>query len=178
MNSALLAVALIVLPISAGPQSPKAPHRLSEIERLAVPVKWNDTSQRMFNDSEVSMKFTLSTSWISGPDNKGMLRYKMSAAPVKPPIDDERSNSDPYSPGGIATIVNRAHGCVISVDFYDADEFILRRIDIPFSFGIDSSARVIALIANDFVEMKANEYQKIVEKGLWAISWNCEPPNP
>jgi len=174
MNRAL-GFALIAFSIPAFPQAPKATHQLTKNERLAIPIKWNATSQRMFKDSEVNMTFNLSTSWIPGPDHKGMLRYKMEVAPQKPPVYKEQPISNLYSPDAIEKLVNRAHNCVISVDFYDADEFILRRIDIPFSFGVDSSAKIVALIANDFTQMDAGDYKKLVDKGHWAVSWNCDP---
>ncbi len=153
--------------------------KLTQNELLAVPNDWNDYSARMFQDSTMVMVFTLTTSWIPGPDHKGMFRYKIGASPKKPPTLHEQLNfPELYGPDAIEKLLKRTHECVISVDLYDADGFILRRIDVPFSYGIDSSTRIVALTANNFTQMDADEYRKLVEKGSWSISWLCDPLSP
>ena len=177
MNRAL-GFAIIALSIPAFPQAQKATgkatYQLTENERLAIPVQWDAASERMFKDSQVNLVFNLTTSWIPGPGHKGMFRYRMGIARQKPPAPIEQSVSDLYTPEAIEKLLTRTHECTISVDFYDTDDFILRRIDVPFSFGIDSSARVVGLVANDFVQMDADEYKKLVV-GRWAVSWLCDP---
>jgi hypothetical protein len=172
---ALIALAIPVFPQAQNP-SRKAARQPTANELLAVPLEWNANSERLFKDSPVILFFDLTTSWIPGPDHKGMMRYRMSVAPKKPSSLAEQTDPDLYGPDAIEKLLKRTHECVISVDFYDADKFILRRIDMPFSFGIDGSARVIALMANNFVQMDADEYKK-VSVGSWAVSWLCDPPS-
>jgi hypothetical protein len=155
----------------------KATYQFTENERLEFPVFWNAETVRMFKDSDVDMKYTLTTSWIPGPDHKGMFRYKMGVAPLQTP---ERVKDAPelYTPNAIENLMKRAHRCIISVDLYDVDGFIVRRFDVGFSFGTNSSAQIVGLTANDFIQMDAAEYKKLTASGAWSVGWLCDPTTP
>ena len=153
----------------------KTTYQFTENERLEFPVFWNAETVRMFKDSEVDMKFSLTTSWIPGPDHKGMFRYKMGVAPIYPPAERERVTSELYAPDAIEKLLKRTHECIISVDLYDIDGFILRRFDVGFSFGTNSAARIVGLTANDFIQMDVAEYKKLTASGTWSVGWLCDP---
>jgi hypothetical protein len=174
-----LGFALIAFSIAAFPQSQKSTgkttYQLTENQRLAVPVIWDAETVRIFKDSELNMTFHLTTSWIPGPDHKGMFRYKMGASPEKLPLKTQLANPDLYSPEAIEKLLKRTHECIISVDLFDMDGFVLRRFDVPFSFGVDGSAKIVGLTANDFIQMSADEYKNVTAKGGWSVSWLCDP---
>jgi len=182
MNRALVLLLIAFsIPVPAQSQKPtgKATYQFTENERLEFPLIWDAETVRMFKDSEVDMKFTLTTSWIPGPDHKGMFRYKMGASPKKPPTLREQLNlPELYGPDAIEKLLKRTHDCIISVDLYDVDGFILRRFDVGFSFGTNSDAQIVGLTANNFIQMDAAEYKKLSASGAWSVGWLCDPLPP
>jgi hypothetical protein len=144
--------------------------------RLAVPRNWSDISIKMILDSPIAVRFHLTTSWIPGPDHKGMFRYRMNAAPVLPDsIIKINMSPELYSPEAIDGFLKKLHDTrVIQIELYDADGFLVRNVPATLSFLVDDSGKVVALGANDDEPMDAAEY-RTVEKGSWQISWIPEP---
>jgi len=183
MKKLMVAIALLAFSVLISAQTPRPhsqpTHQSPSINGLlAKPMDWNERRVRMFEDSQVTMIFTLTTSWIPGPDHKGMFRYKMSAAPDVPTALNERAKY-PELAGheGIEQFIRRVNQCVISLVLYDPDGFILRKIPIEFSFGTDENAHVVALAANDAAQMDIDEYEKLTwdpkGSGTYTINWAC-----
>lgn len=180
-----LGFALIALSMSAYSQSKmSAAHQnTSPNEALAKPLEWHEHKVRLFEDSEVSTVFTLTTSWIPGADHKGMFRYKVIAAPEIPPTLNERAKYPELSGyQGVEHFVRRMNQCLISLVLYDSDGFLLRKVPLSFALGADQDAHITALSANDATQMDADEYRKLKgdtkEAGSYSIDWACrEPPS-
>jgi len=129
----------------------------------------------MFQDSQVNIVFTLATSWIPGPDHKGSFRFKMMATTQRPPSTEEQEKSpELYGPEATEKLLRRAHDCLIEMELYDTDGFLLRDVAIPFSLGMGGSGKVVALSANNAVQMDAEEYKKFLF-GSWVVTWT-DPP--
>jgi hypothetical protein len=165
-------------PQSRAPSANRKPQQSTAInELLAKPMDWHEHKARMFDDSRVSMVFTLTTSWIPGPDHKGMFRYKMSAAPDIPTTLNERAKfPEFYGYEGIEHFIQRVNRCVISLDLYDPDGFLLRKVPI------DAGAHIVALSANDAIRMDVEEYKKLTwdpkGSGTYTIEWSCPQSSP
>lgn len=83
-----------------------------------------------------------------------------------------------YTPDAIEKLTKRTNNCIISVDLYDVDGFMLRRSDVGFSFGTNSTARIVSLTAYNFFQMDAAEYKKLDAIGAWSVGWLCDPLQP
>jgi hypothetical protein len=74
-------------------------------------------------------------------------------------------------------LLRRVHACLITLNLYDVDGFILRRIDVPLMQGVDDNAKLSSLDANESVQMDANEYRSLLgnskASGSWNVSWAC-----
>jgi len=133
---------------------------------LAKPLDCGAYSSRLFSDSK-KVKFLLATSWIPGENRKGMMRYRMGASP-----DDTKVGDDPEA---TERLLRRVQHCVIELNLFDANDFLLRKTVVPFGLGVDDQGRVIALHANSSVQMEAQEYREFVG-GSWNVSWACATP--
>lgn len=146
---------------------------------LARPTDLGSYGARMFRKDSRQVTFRLVTSWIPGENHKGMLRYKLTAVPTPSTGSSAETDDDAMNaPEAVERFLNKVHGCIISLNLYDKDGFILRKHDIPFGFGIDAQAHVITLWANDSFQMDAEDYRLwISEKvgGSWGIGWDCLP---
>jgi hypothetical protein len=144
---------------------------------LARPFDLGSADYRLFRKDSRQVTFKLVTSWIPGENHKGMLRYKLTASPTPSTGSSAETNDDATnSPEAVEHFMNMVHGCTISLNLYDKDGFILRKHDVPFGFGNDAQAHVIALWANDSFQMDAADYRVwISEKvgGSWGIGWDC-----
>lgn len=88
------------------------------------------------------------------------------------PTEDKAANEP--NPA-VEKLLERVHGCVISLQLYDKDGFIVRRHVVPLSMGVDSeNARLNALIANDLFQMDSQEYSNLIATGSWGIGWACD----
>jgi hypothetical protein len=144
---------------------------------LARPTDWGSGTFRLLRKDSRQVTFALVTSWIPGENHKGMLRYKLRAFPA-PSIGSSAEHEDMNTPEAVENLMNRVHDCIISLELYDKDGFILRKHDIPFGFGVDAQEHLLALVANDSFQMDAEDYRKwIFEKGggSWTIGWDCGP---
>jgi hypothetical protein len=142
---------------------------------LAPPMEWRYFSTRMFQDSQVNIVFNLTTSWIPGPDHKGSFRFKMTVTTKKPLSTEEQDKSpELYSPEATEKLLRRVNDCLIEMELYDTDGFILRDVAIPFSLGMGSSGKVVTLSANNAVQMDAEEYKKFLF-GSWVVTWTVPP---
>jgi len=120
----------------------------------------------------MKVKFSLKTSWIPEEGHKGMFRYRMVATVDAPAL---------YSAEEIQTLMQRVNHCSIFLSLQDVDGFELRKLTVPFSYGVDDDLRVNALFANTASQMDANEYRQFVgnskQLGSWSISWDCGTQN-
>jgi hypothetical protein len=166
---ALSLQASFIHPQTAKKTSQPKPATLS----LAKPIDWGYFTARLFSDTK-KVTFQLSTSWIPGEKQKGMLRYKMNVFldPTKPQgqADGEESSADEQ-------LLRRIHACLITLNLYDVDGFVLRKIAIPLLQGVDDNAKLNSLYANDSVQMDASEYISFLgnskASGSWSITWAC-----
>jgi hypothetical protein len=147
----------------------------SSTSLLAVPKDWPNFSTRMFQDASLKIVFHLTTSWIPGPDHKGSFRFKLMAAPERAALaEDQDKSSELYGPEATASLLRRVHNCVIDIELYDSDGFVLRDVPVPFSLGMGSSGNLVALSANNAVQMDADEYKKFIV-GSWIVTWTPDP---
>ncbi len=173
----LALVALLFLSCLANAQSfpLKKTSPASSNSLLAAPMEWHYFSTRMFQDTSVNIVFNLTTSWIPGPDHKGSFRFKMMATTKKPLSTEEQDQSpELYGPEATEKLLRRVHDCLIEMELYDSDGFILRDVAIPFSLGIGTSGNLVALSANNAVQMDAEEYRKFIG-GSWIVTWTVPP---
>jgi hypothetical protein len=116
---------------------------------LAKPLDWGAYKVRLFKDDRTVI-FTLTTSWIPGENHKGMMRYKMSVR-----ADESEHPIVGVLPGDEAraqeSLLVRVSTCYIELDLYDADQFVLRKIPVPLTRGVDTQARLTSLLANSSV---------------------------
>ena len=144
---------------------------------LSKPVDIGSFSARMFPDAG-KVVFKLKTSWIPGSNQKGMLRYMLTALPEQP----ESPDVPPALPGTSAALLGRVLGCSVFLGLYDADGFRLRQIEVHFDKIVDDDARLQSLLTNEAVQMDAQEYRNFAStgsrsKGSWDISWAlCRVP--
>jgi len=125
---------------------------------------------RMFSNSP-RVTFALATSWIPGENHKGMFRYRISVIPEQTVPPDGTTNLEET-----ATLLKQVQSCQTFLTLLDADDFVLRKIEVPLDQGIDDQARLRALTANESAQMDANEYRNFIERGSWSISWaRCAP---
>jgi len=143
---------------------------------LAKPLDWGIFAARLFSDSD-KISFRLETSWIPGENRKGMLRYKLSAFPEAAKMDMDSAEMEVAE-----KLMKRASRCLITLKLYDADGFILQKMAVPFSLGLDDQARVNSLSANDAAQMDGQSYRDFVgtskRSGAWNVSWDCAPEDP
>lgn len=147
---------------------------------LSKPIDWGYFTARLFSDTK-KVTFQLATSWIPGEKQKGMLRYRLYVFP------DLSSQQKVTATDGTDTdmvaqdeqLLRRVHGCVITLNLYDVDGFILRKIDVPLIQGVDDNAKLKSLSANESVQMDASEYRSFLgnskASGYWNVSWACLP---
>jgi hypothetical protein len=170
-------LSVLVLFLSSSLMMAQAPtHKNSSLASpLAAPKDWPNFSTRMFQDAPLKIVFHLTTSWIPGPDHKGSFRFKLMAAPERAASMEEQDKSpELYSPEATANLLQRVHDCIIEIELYDSDGFILRDVPIPFSLGMGSSGNLVALSANNAVQMDADEYKKFIV-GSWIVTWTPDP---
>lgn len=169
-----LVVVLFVVVLHAASFAQKQAQR-APTASLAKPVDWGVYSARLFSDAG-KVKFTLVTSWIPGENHKGMMRYKMNAAPDDSDAPAANSNAEHES---AESLMKRVHACTIILNVYDPNEFVLRNTVVPFALGVDEQAKVHSLNANSSLQMDAQEYRAFVgtatNGGSWNVSWDCGP---
>jgi hypothetical protein len=127
----------------------------------------------MFKDTISTTTFTLVTSWIPGEGHKGMFRYKLDSAPIKPAYGTKlEGNIDYDDPDVVEKFVQRIHKCTFFLQLYDSDGFLLRTITVDFINTIDGSGRIVGLSANSSTQMDADEYKKLVGNSILSGSYN------
>jgi hypothetical protein len=147
-------------------------------QSLAKPVDWGTSSSRLFSDSK-QVKFLLTTSWIPGENHKGAMRYKMAAWPDDAKVGDDPTPLD-ETHETTERLMGRVHNCIIELNLFDENVFLLRKTVVPFGFGVNDQGRVISLQANSAIQMDAHEYREFIGSpsggGSWNISWDCGTP--
>jgi len=169
MNRRLARALVVLLVVAPSFGQKQAKHS----EPLAKPMDWGTYSSRLFKDSR-KVRFSLATSWIPGENHKGMMRYKMGARP------DDPTASDDLTFEATELLMRRTENCIITLNLFDSDNFLLRQAVVPFGLGVDDQGRVIALHANSSIQMDAQEYRKFAgtppDGGSWNVSWACGTP--
>lgn len=158
----VLAPSLLLAQSSTKDKAPKG-----DTASLAKPVDMGIGDYRFFEDQTRGAKVRLVTSWIPGEKHEGMFRYKMDLWVVDSfelLLDDESAQ----------TLLKRISACLITLNLYDKDDFILRRHVVPLMQGVDPKhVHLTALNANDAFQMDAEEYRKFTTSGSWNIGWSC-----
>ncbi len=156
-------------------QAGKAPDARPTVS-LTKPIDCGTFTTRLFSDSN-KVIFQLSTSWIPGEKHKGLMRYKLKAFPEV--TGSQTSATDRQESTLDEVLLKRVHACDIFLHLYDSDGFMLRSINVSFTFGVDDQARVRDLFTNSSVQMDAQEYRQFVGNvnapGSWNVSWACAP---
>lgn len=137
---------------------------------LASAKNWTPVALRLFPEMSDKVRFTLATSWIPGEQNKGSMRYRLTAQRQIPPGVIAPADE------GTDWLLRNASRCTFFVQLYDADGFLLRSIPIHFDFVVDDSTPgktqlVTALNANSASQLSADEYRLFVHGGSWQPAW-------
>lgn len=169
-----------LLLVASVPGLAQTPQHKENTALFARRLDWGIYSPKMFPDMDRKVIFALATSWIPGEKHEGMFRYILTASPEKLSLAQRAQASvDPDSPDLVKKLITRVHDCVITLDLYDTDGFVLRKIDVPFSFGVDDNANITSLSANDAVQMDLADYKNFAgsggKSGSWDVSWFCDP---
>lgn len=172
LGLSLLMQAPLVFPQAAKKSNSQAKPAAS----MAKPTDWGFFTARLFAD-EKRMVFHLETSWIPGEKHQGMMRYRMSAFPDRSGDAETAAATDGKTDSNDEKLLNMVHGCIITLNLYDVDGFVLRKIDVPFMRGVDDNAKLNSLDANTAVQMDAAEYRSLLgtpkASGSWDVSWAC-----
>jgi len=163
--------------VAQGQIKSEAGSAISQNAKLAKATDWGKFEVRLYKDVDAKITFTLRTSWIPGEAHRGMFRYQVAAFPSMPTIS--LSAKDPASSlaDGTEKLMQRTHNWSIYLELNDIDGFVLRKMKIPFGYGVDDSARITSLSANGSAQMDASEYKSFLgtskASGTWTISWDC-----
>jgi hypothetical protein len=134
---------------------------------LAKAVDFGIYLVRMFPDDPHQVSFHLVTSWISGENHKGMLRYQLTGTTMIP--------EDPVAQ---EAFVKRVADCVVVLNFYDREGFVLRKHVVSFILGVNTEGRMNGLYANDALQMDARDYRELIgnstASGSWNVTWGLK----
>jgi len=71
----------------------------------------------------------------------------------------------------------RAHSCSMTLELFDADGFVLRKVLIPSLTYLSSDGRIVGFSVNEAVQMDASDYRRLVgtqaQSGTWNLGWAC-----
>jgi hypothetical protein len=143
---------------------------------LSKPMEWGSFTARLFAD-EKKVTFQLVTSWIPAEKHQGMMRYRMSAYPDRSEETETTDATDGKTTSNDEKLLRLVHECIITLNLYDVDGFVLRKIEVPLMQGVDDNAKLTSLHANTAVQMDAAEYRSLLgtpkASGSWNVSWAC-----
>jgi hypothetical protein len=136
---------------------------------LAVAKNWTPVALRIFPEISEKVQFTLATSWIAGEQSKGSMHYKVTVQ-RQPGVGSNPTDE------GTDWLLRNISRCLLFVQLYDADEFLVRSIPIHFDLVVDDSTPgkthlVTALKANSATQLSADEYRLFVRGGGWQLAW-------
>ena len=173
MRTALIIVLSLLL--SNASQSQTSRRTDASNQALASPQEWGSITLRLFKDSDKKITFSFATSWIPGDTHQGLFRYRIKGIPVELTTDQRALEMN--IPEAIERLVIRAHECSFELQLYDSDGFILRKVPIPALNYISADGRIVALSANEAVQMDASEYHRLIgtpgSSGSWDLGWGC-----
>jgi hypothetical protein len=134
---------------------------------------------RIFPDDPRKFRFTLSTSWIPGPQHKGMFRYQLEVGVVAPTPSD-LSGPAPEEGWGLAETIDRLQKCQLNLRLLDGGGFLVQTIPLWFARSVDDHSAVKGLSANDASQMDLSDYRSFLKPGAgWEMSWSCgHDPKP
>jgi hypothetical protein len=136
---------------------------------LAAVVDWGTDVPPILPDPAPKVSFHLETSWIPGGQHRGMFRYRIYGAIFASAIEHAKSPTS-YKPESIAATIRQIHACDLTLILFDKDSFVLRKIDVPFSYGVNDQSEIVSLNSNDAAQMDAKEYRQV---NSWSMSWSC-----
>jgi len=119
---------------------------------------------------------TLSTSWVPGPDHKGMFRYKVKITSFQPSLSVQAKTPEPSYGWDFSTLIDKFHSCDYTLRVFDKGEFILRRIPLAFLTDVDDAGKSSAISANDMSSMDLDEYRSFLSANKnisWDVTWIC-----
>jgi hypothetical protein len=153
------------------PPRPKA----SVSAALAKPQYWSAVKLRLFKTPTRETRFTFATSWIPGPDHKGMFRYRLAAIPETRSLNGQLLAGESDTPENTEKFLERVHACDFTMVLYDSDGFLLRRVPILFQRGVNDDAQLISLSWNSSEQMDQEEYVSLLgiegKGGRWDVTW-------
>jgi hypothetical protein len=106
-------------------------------------------------------QFGVVTSWIPGEGHRGYIRYKIHAFGYGVAL------------GKTEAYINKLHACAFTLNLYDKDKFVLKRIPLVFMRSVSDDGSVIAMDSNDMTQMDLADYKSFLVAGVWTISWTC-----
>jgi hypothetical protein len=136
---------------------------------LAAVADWQSYTPPILPDPAPKVSFHLQTSWIPGDQHRGTFRYRLNGAIFASAMERAKS-PESYTPASIATTIKQIHACDITLVMYDRDGFVLRKIAVPFAYGVNEQSEIISLSSNDATQMDVSEYRRF---SSWTLSWSC-----
>jgi hypothetical protein len=134
---------------------------------------------KLFADDPRNTKFTLTTSWIPGPDAKGMFRYKLKVE-VEPPTAEAKNlyNATPPPGGwGVPETLRRIHLCRYTLTLFDDGGFIVQKVPLQLIRTVDDAGIDINLATNETTPMSFTAYKSFMAADAsdsWGVLWACE----
>lgn len=103
---------------------------------------------------------TLKTSWITGDQKSGIMRYTVDIS--------LKQSTDAFTD---SIFLQRISACSISIDLEDKNGFKLTQFPLKIARVVDDDQNVTMLASNDFIPMSRETYQSVTS--TWSPTWNC-----
>jgi hypothetical protein len=136
---------------------------------LAAVADWQTFTPPILPNPAPKVSFHLQTSWIPGDQRRGMFRYRLNGA-IFASATELAKSPDSYTPTSIANTIKQIHACDITLVLYDRDGFVLRKVAVPFTYGVNEQSEIMGLSSNDAAQMDVSEYRRF---GSWTLTWSC-----
>jgi hypothetical protein len=140
--------------------SAQAPKKQSP-SALATGVDAGQHSMPVLADTDHPAIFSLKTSWISGEEHKGYLRYQLEA--YGKGVSEEDASA----------YIKQLAACRYTLALLDTNQFILRHYTLFFTERVNESGHLVLMRSNDMGQMDLTEYQRFLASGDWEITWSC-----
>jgi hypothetical protein len=130
----------------------------------------------IFEDDTRLIYFYLTTSWIPGPDHKGVFRYKINVEPSTRTADEMQTEKAPPEGWGVPPLIVRLRSCRFTLEVMDGEGFILQRVLLTLATGVNEEGVESSLNTNDSFAMELAQYRSFLvakPQDSWNIGWHC-----
>jgi hypothetical protein len=130
----------------------------------------------IFEDDTRLIYFYLTTSWIPGPDHKGVFRYKINVEPRTRTAEEMQTEKAPPQGWGVPPLIVRLHSCRFTLEIMDEEGFVLQRSLLTLATGVNEEGVESSLNTNDSFPMELAQYRSFLAakpQASWGIGWHC-----